>query len=390
MKALTFTFTFTFFFASLCFAIPTHLDKTKVSTGCRTCHKGHGTRGTTLLESSKENLCFKCHGGSGKGKDVYSLLAKPSNHPVSQTSRYHVTGEELPERDASLPRHASCYDCHNTHRSEKETPLNGMKGYSGRGAKVRQINREFELCYNCHSDSANLPQQKNIAEAFSPLNASYHPVETYGKNSLVPSLKKGYTASSLIRCSDCHGNDDLAGAKGPHGSIYAPILMDRYERTSGPESPATYGLCYQCHNRTSILNDESFKAHKAHIVFNQTPCSDCHDAHGSKLYKNLLTLEGSTFTKTAASAAIYPNSRGELTLLQGASGKPRCFLSCHVKGRAFDHRIGAAAGEETLRATPAPRSKLSLSRMPMTTPAPAPSASQSLQYCVNNKCLKDW
>jgi predicted CXXCH cytochrome family protein len=356
---LTLTLALTFIPCST-FAVPTHLDKLKVSTGCRTCHKGHGTRGTTLLESPKDTLCFKCHGGTGKAKDIYSVIIKPSNHPIIQTSRYHVTGETLPERDVSSPRHASCYDCHNTHRSEKGNPVKGMKGYSGRGAKEKQIDSEYQLCYNCHSDSANLPPEKNIATAFSPFNSSYHPVETYGKNSFVPSLKKAYTASSIIKCSDCHGNDDRTGPKGPHGSIYPFILKERYDMTSGPESPSTYALCYLCHNRTSILNDESFKAHKVHIVFNQTSCSDCHDAHGSKRYQNLLTLEGQTFTGASTTASIFPNTKGELTIMPVIPGQPRCFLSCHISGRIFDHKLSGTSG------------------------------SQSLQYCINLLCLPNW
>lgn len=356
-----------FFSLSLSYAVgPSHLDKNKVSTGCATCHKGHGTRGTTLLESPKDNLCFKCHGGAGKAKDVYSVIVKPSSHPIIQTSRYHVTGETLPEREGSVPRHASCYDCHTTHRSEKGNAVKGMKGYTGRGAGIKQISGEYQLCYNCHSDSANLPPEKNIATAFSPSNASYHPIETYGKNSFVPSLKREYTASSIIKCSDCHGNDDPSGAQGPHGSIYVPILRDRYEREAGLESPSTYALCYRCHNRTSILNNESFKTHKEHIVFNQTSCAFCHNAHGSTTYRNLLNFDMSL---------VFPNNKGELSVMASVPGKPRCFLSCHVKGKTFDHMLSGAN-----------MSKMSSSQSLQS----RATGSRPLQYCVNNRCVPNW
>lgn len=363
---LIFSLTLTLFLTSSSYALPTHLDKSKVSTGCGTCHRGHGTRGTTLLESPKDNLCLKCHEGAGNTKDVYSVIIKPSNHPIIQTSRYHVTGETLPERDNSLPRHVSCYDCHNIHRSEKGNPVKGMKGYSGRGAALRQISSEYQLCYACHSDSANLPPERNIAAAFSPSNASYHPVETYGKSSFMPSLKRAYAESSIIKCSNCHGNDDPSGPSGPHGSIYAPILKYRYDAVPGPESPSTYALCYQCHNRTSILNDESFKAHKAHIVFNQTSCALCHNAHGSSINKSLINFDESS---------VFPNERGELSFMPTVSGKPRCFLSCHINGKTFDHSLDVPDYSKMSR-----RQSLK-SRV---------AGSQFLQYCINARCVPGW
>lgn len=162
---------------------------------------------------------------------------------------------------------------------------------------------------------------------FSSSNPSYHPVETYGKNTFVPSLMGGYSRSSIIKCSNCHGNNDPSGPQGPHGSIYAPILKLMYNRTQGPESPTTYALCYQCHSRTSILNDESFKAHKAHVVYNQISCAQCHDSHGSTMNPSLISFDKSAF----------PNSKGELIFTPGVSGRPKCFLSCHVSGRIFEH-----------------------------------------------------
>jgi predicted CXXCH cytochrome family protein len=345
------------FFAVLVFshrsdAVPTHLDKSKMKRGCSTCHKSHGKRGTAMLESAKEDQCFKCHSPRGMHKDIYSVIIKPSSHPIIQTSRYHVSGELLPERDSSLPRHASCYDCHNVHRSESTNSVKGVRGYSGRGAKIKRLVSEYELCYNCHSDSANLSGQ-NISLDFIPSNASFHPVETYGKNSFVPSLIRGFTSSSLIKCSDCHGNDDPSGPKGPHGSVFAPILQSRYERNPGPESPSTYALCYQCHNRTSILNDESFKAHKVHIVFNQISCAQCHgNSHGSSLYSNLIDFD-TTFATS--------NSSGEFSFSPSAgSGTPRCLLSCHIRGSNFDHKISM------------------------------PSPTQPQLYCINTNCVQGW
>ncbi len=348
ISLLFFPLTLLFFIAALFLssseAAPTHLDKTKVKTECSGCHKGHGKKGTINLSGSKDDLCFKCHGvgtppldsatgkpsDSVKASDIYSELTKPSNHKILETSRYHVPGEELPEKDPSVPRHVSCYDCHNVHKSEKNRLLKGLRGYSGKGFSSKQTTRQYELCYNCHSDSANLRNQAlNISLAFDSSNPSFHPVEAFGKHSSLPSIRNS-GLSSMIDCTDCHGNDNPVGPKGPHGSRFAPILKYEYVKTGGSESPRSYELCYSCHERSSILGDESFKAHKIHIVFNRISCAQCHDSHGSRFYPSLVRFDTTT---------VFPNSRGEMTFQSMSGGRPRCYLSCHVNGQIYEHKL---------------------------------------------------
>ena len=36
--------------------------------------------------------------------------------------------------------------------------------------------------------------------------------------------------SNAMDCSDCHGNDDKYGPRGPHGSRYASLLKDNYSK----------------------------------------------------------------------------------------------------------------------------------------------------------------
>jgi len=95
------------------------------------------------------------------------------------------------------------------------------------------------------------------------------------------------TATSILYCTDCHG-DDAGVSRGPHGSSFAPILRVRYETADGTrESEPAYALCYRCHNRTSILGDSSFRkailsnkgGHSGHLAAG-APCSACHDPHG--------------------------------------------------------------------------------------------------------------
>jgi predicted CXXCH cytochrome family protein len=327
----------TFFWLSvLAFAFnETHLDKSRLPEGCISCHKGHGRRATLMLGLPKDQLCFKCHGSNRRGTpgeaqtDIYSVLLKRSNHPILQTSEYHVAGESLPERSPSAPRHVACVDCHDPHLTTKEIPFKVARGYSGKRVKEVDVRKEYTVCYLCHSDSANLPpQEHNIAQEFDAGNASFHPVEAAGRNSNVPSLKAPLTASSTITCSSCHGNDDKFGPQGPHGSIYEHILKANYSTESGPESSSAYDLCYGCHNRNSILNDESFKSHKRHVVYANTSCFACHASHGSRTKENLINFDD---------RIVFSNSLGQLNYVQLLPGKPRCFLNCHVGALPYEH-----------------------------------------------------
>jgi len=330
----------------------THLDTSRLPLGCGSCHRSHGKSGTTMLVESKEDLCFNCHGIVKKGvkgeatTDIYSIILKRSNHPIIQTTRYHIVGENLPEKSPAIPRHVSCFDCHNPHLSTKDKPLAGVNGYSGRGARVRNVQYEYEVCYKCHSDNANLPAEaSNIAIKLDPGNASYHPIETIGKNRNVPSLERNLSTLSIITCSDCHGNDDKGGPKGPHGSNYEFILNDNYSRESAPESAITYELCYKCHRRNSILADESFNAHKKHVLYSNVSCYACHDPHGSRDYENLINFD---------IRVVSPNSIGELNYIKFIPERPRCLLSCHIEGATYEHKITGG------------------------------------QFCVNTNCLPGW
>ena len=310
------------------YALPTHLDPSK-GMDCSSCHRSHGKAGTVLLITTNDQICFLCHDSSGPGKDIKTEILKNSAHDVINTSQYHQPGEILPETDPNVQRHVSCFDCHNVHRLDSNNKLKGVRGYDGRGTHLKEANSEYQVCYLCHSDSANLPTgSTNVANQFNPVNPSYHPVENFGRNNFVPSLLSGYSTGSLIKCSDCHGNDNPAGPKGPHGSVYTPILSAQYIRTPGPESSNSYALCYKCHSRNSILNDESFKAHKTHVVYNNISCAQCHVAHGTSKNPYLIEFDLNY---------VFPNSNNELFFQQGNNGKDRCFLSCHINNQSYDH-----------------------------------------------------
>ncbi len=325
-----------------------HGDKNILPRSCRACH-----RGMKMSISGEERTCLRCHGSSADrhtmetagyitnsaGRDYKNIeaeLRKPYSHPVLEISGVHQQREVLPEELVNAKRHSECIDCHEPHQLQKNAPYRGISK-RGLGSFRTDVTREYELCYKCHADSANLPADStNKHEEFRRSNPSFHPVEAEGANAYVISLKTPYSARkerpgdvSTISCSDCHGSDSNGGPKGPHGSVYPGLLVDNYDMDSGRrESPRAYALCYRCHERNSILGNESFPYHALHIQgngtrdFPGTSCFTCHDAHGSRTNQYLIRFNEDV---------VEPNSAGDLKFkAQGvASRHGSCALSCH-------------------------------------------------------------
>ncbi|MFZ5906208.1 MAG: cytochrome c3 family protein [Nitrospirota bacterium] len=314
-----------------------HGDKTRVLKGCRSCHRGHGTWNTPMLSDEKERFCFRCHGDSfmvqqtrsqgilsnnTKAADISKEFLKLYRHPV-ENSGIHQHDETLPETDPAAPRHAECRDCHHHHYVTSSNKSEGIAGITPQGALVTSIQSEYELCFKCHSYSANLPaDQTNKAEMFKTGNPSYHPVVDAGKNSFVPSLIPPLTEASIIQCSDCHNNDDPLGPRGPHGSNHRYLLTRNFSDLDGNESPYQYELCYGCHKRSSILGNESFRYHNLHITTAGASCRTCHNPHGSLLYPHLIDLENLN---------IMPSNSGRLEYVDMGEKAGECFLNCHNK-----------------------------------------------------------
>jgi predicted CXXCH cytochrome family protein len=297
-----------------------HLNKSKLKSGCLSCHGATRKLGLST-KLMPDDRCLRCHGPGASEEerarsDIFSLLSKRSRHPILETARYHERNEILPERVPSKPRHVSCLDCHNPHTTRPGKIYSRVRGTDISGIKRAEAEKESHVCYNCHSDSINLPPDSpNMRLEFDPSNASYHPVERSSKGRSV-SLYKNMAQGSKITCTDCHD---------PHGSDYPPLLRVNYTMTDGAESPFAYDLCYGCHNRESILSNQSFKGsqmrdygHKEHIVYQNTSCYTCHASHGSKTNPKLVEFNTSIVT-------------GFRQYLNYGGGRAQCNLTCHGK-----------------------------------------------------------
>ncbi len=96
-----------------------------------------------------------------------------------------------------------------------------------------------------------------------------------------------------------------------------------------PESSAAYALCYGCHDRFSILNDESFGEHDRHRRVEETPCSVCHDPHGISDTQGDATNH--QFLINFDVNVVFPTAFGDLRWDEGdrGPGSSRCYLACH-------------------------------------------------------------
>lgn len=349
-----------------------HGKQSLLPKSCRACHKG-----MTMALTGEETVCLACHGDEQLRKDMVSRgylklvgnvslediaveLRKPYSHPTLTVRGVHNKFEALPEEVVNAARHAECVDCHNSHLTEKGNPYRGLKGRRV-GNFIAEIEKEYQLCYRCHSESANLPGTSTDKHAeFKVSNTSYHPVEGEGKNTYVISLREPYAAKkerardvSMITCGDCHGSNDPDGPRGPHGSTYPGLLKLNYQMEDGrPESAFAYELCYKCHDRTSILNNESFPYHSLHIQGRSggqegASCFACHDAHGSSQYQHLIRFDEKTVRQTTGRETTVKEASGReskikaTAVLETKDGKLKydaegyaarhgaCYLNCH-------------------------------------------------------------
>ncbi|MDK9698584.1 MAG: hypothetical protein OEM52_00340 [bacterium] len=319
---------------------------------CNSCHVQHtAASGPRLLRAVEENLCLSCHDGTQNASwetsgavNMITVFQKTSRHSVSMNAGVHNPGEGplnsiptpssyLPEESPIAQRHVECADCHNSHASTTEDQvgqINGairnVWGVSAGGTKVDPAIFEYQICFKCHGDSRNLPtNQTNKRLEFAITNASFHPVVAPGTSSDVPGLLAPWTTSSTMNCTDCHNSDEDGSPRGPHGSIYSPLLKrNYYTGTREPETASLYASCYECHDRTSLYNPSvsHFGEHSRHVVSQQFSCFLCHSSHGSANNRHLIRFDSNNLN-------ISPSSSGRLEYLPSADGHGTCFLTCH-------------------------------------------------------------
>lgn len=317
---------------------------------CENCHNPHNAGNELRLMNalSEEQNCLSCHNGNVASSNILTQLAKPYLHNVYGYNLDHDAAED----PLVLSMHVECEDCHNPH-AVNDNPatapaasgfLAGVRGINQAGNPVDPIQYAYELCYRCHADSPSKPAshtnrqtpQNNVRLEFDPANPSHHGVNSAGTNPNVPSLIPPLTELSIIYCTDCHGSDGSGSPSGPHGSIFQSQLKYRYQTEDYTvESASAYELCYKCHSRTSILNDESFDDHDKHIRDLRTPCNACHDPHGISHTQGNSTNNAHLINFDVN--IVSPMMNGAFRYESTGQFSGRCYLRCHGRNHMGWH-----------------------------------------------------
>ena len=347
--------------------------------GCESCHVPHDAGGPKRLLRflKEEENCYPCHDGTVAATNIKAQFTKTSHHPVEATTIDVTSNHHDPTESVTfLQGHVECVDCHNPHAANNMTAeppaasgrLAGVKGINGLGVVVNPLTKQYELCFKCHGRSGSTPSvierwkdQKDTTLEFNTINPSYHPVTAMGKNSDVPSIPSAYepllNVGSIISCVDCHDSDVSSaigntGPRGPHGSIYKPILRQQYgvsyTAAYQPESESVYALCYRCHDRSKLLNDSgSFSSflHGKHVVDQQAPCYICHDPHGVQSDGNGDHTHLINFAKNMVSAV---SGNPAPLFIDGGSRAGSCVLVCHGRTHDDNNKAPATYGSSLL------------------------------------------
>ena len=322
-----------------------HVENFLLPEECGSCHSGHGLADEPMLAHSEEELCYQCHGSSSNqadmkqsGKllssanlaDIEQEFKKMYRHPV-QKGVGHSPTEKLDGFSMTPITHAECVDCHNPHtRIDHGKDMKyEVSGVSLSGSYQEEAQYEYEVCLKCHSSQTTFDEKKkNIRLSFSLSSASQHPVTAEMPAVKSISIKsKALNFSSKMKCSDCHTNDDPDGPQGPHGSRHKYLLSGNYNTDIfSNESGYAYEFCYSCHDRTSILANESFPLHAEHIIgdpvrnIKGTSCYTCHASHSSSDHDYLID-----FNPEAVSG---DNDFDRIDFNSGIN-QGECYLNCH-------------------------------------------------------------
>ncbi len=330
--------------------------QTVAENACLNCHRPHAASHPEWLmaQVQEQANCTICHNGTMVQKNIAQQFVEPSRHPIEARQWIHNPKED----PLTMPRHVTCVDCHNPHAAGNLTrsgstrraanemapitsgPLRGVPGVTMSGSVNPQAKYEYEVCLKCHglaepTTPGILRQEttRNIRLKIGPSSRSHHPIALQGNNLTIVGMQAGYTASSMISCIDCHNNDQWTPSgttpSGPHGSRWEPILAQEYE-TEDPfmESNASYALCYNCHNRSTLMSMTGRFPHEKHVVEQHTSCAACHDPHGSQRNSHLINFM--VMTKTGI-PVVKPSSSGRLEFdpSPGQPGHGSCYLTCH-------------------------------------------------------------
>ncbi len=311
-----------------------HLDSIVVRSSCQACHRGHGAARSPMLPGPQREVCLGCHGTRADVERQVreGALAADARPPLlasalSRTFTHPLTARAFSELEPAV---VVCSSCHSPHRGDREQ----------RGERFPPARRlmspkdpsqfEYQLCEGCHGRGGAAPTGlTNIGGLVNPANRSYHPVEAPTRDG-APSVRPEL-AGREVNCTDCHGNADPLGARGPHGSSEQFLLRARYATVDGSGASASaHALCWLCHRQEALLDSPRFPLHRLHVGRLQASCATCHNPHGSERNRALMRFGEESFV-----AGVSPSIlTGRLEYVSDAPGSGTCYLTCHGRDHA--------------------------------------------------------
>ena len=328
---------------------------------CDLCHEQHGSDYARLQARAEDTttvngICLYCHAGNAgypAALNIKTEMTKTYQHPSLTVSGKHTDTENYNDL-AVANRHAECVDCHDPHSAAPDTTTtpparsNILKNTSGVSVGARPawtslaptsglyvfksaIDNQYELCYKCHSSysaTAGTAPTRDIAKEFNPANKAFHSVEADSPNAK-GIFVAGYSATSRLWCSDCHGREGGGSPRGPHGSNNPKILKGLYDTTTG--SGNSTHLCFNCHvygayavgngayrtnNNTGFYNGSRGNLHDYHTRrLGSIKCQWCHSGvvHGLDSNKHLIinvNLEAPPYETSISRLKTYVENSG--------------------------------------------------------------------------------
>jgi len=181
------------------------------------------------------------------------------------------------------------------------------------------VTNEYQICFKCHSafswgtgtppngnspnGTATTPVETDVAQEFSPMNLSGHPIVTGLNNYPNSKTPKALAAAALkapwnvnvgtqtMLCSDCHDatttNYVASASQGPHGSANQFILRGPNAANWPNVTSFSSSWCANCHN-----DNVSMSGHANHQ--GTGGCNTCHIVipHGGKMSRLIADEDG--------------------------------------------------------------------------------------------------
>ena len=374
-----------------------HVDYSATTASCAGCHRAHTAPGLVLRQVwPEEALCFACHTSGGPGTDVEPAFGYANTatgifqHDVAATNGVHRLRQTEGSDFGGDNRHVECEDCHEPHdatRGPASAPMSQREmnqvpgvdpvwtapGAPGAYLWLPQAEREFQVCFKCHSsfttlptyipdgwdgssyvpdglrkltsgDPQQVPDSRDLAQEFNPYNASFHPVVAQGRNQTMASgsFVPGWSSTSMVYCTDCHSNPFApVEGSGPHGSPFLHLLsgLANYQ-TAMPDTPVYAGteLCFNCHDSADYTgngSDSSFRRGNRNLHGQHSDngsCYLCHDSHGSEQLHLLnldVSIQDSSNTYLLSGYDGLPTNSQTFWQISPDGSEKRCWLVCH-------------------------------------------------------------